>query len=118
MNESIIQELQSSFKHQGRIYAVIESVFYLVGVFADIVSIYHIRIKSLIESLFVEVFFHQKFSWSCAVNAGVMFNPRPDWRGGGGQRAPWWFFVNNSNSAGNRALKFSVPLRASIIRIL
>ena len=45
------------------------------------------------------------------------FNPRPD-EGGGGQRAPCWFFANNSNAVGNTALKFSVPLRASILRIL
>ena len=37
---------------------------------------------------------------------------------GGGQKPPCWFFANNSNSAGNSALKFSVPLRTSIIRIL
>ena len=43
-------------------------------------------------------------------------NPRPD--GGGPFGPPWWFFVNNSNSVGNSALKFSVPLRASILRIL
>ena len=38
-------------------------------------------------------------------------NPRPD----GG---PWWFFDNSSNSVWNSALKFSVPLRASFLRIL
>ena len=43
-------------------------------------------------------------------------NQRPD--GGGGQRAPCWFFANNSNSVGHSALKFSVPLRVSILRIL
>ena len=37
---------------------------------------------------------------------------------GGPFGPPWWFFVNNSNSVGNSALKFSVPLRASILRIL
>ena len=47
---------------------------------------------------------------------GAHVNPRPD--GGGAFGPPWWFFVNNSNSVGNIALKFSVPLRASILRIL
>ena len=38
---------------------------------------------------------------------------------GGAQRAPpCWFFAHNSNSVGNIALKLSVPLRTSILRIL
>ena len=41
-----------------------------------------------------------------------------DLMGGGGAKPPWCFFVNNSNSVGNNAVKFSVPLRASILRIL
>ena len=41
-----------------------------------------------------------------------------DLMGGGPLGPPWWFFVNNSNSVGNSALKFLVPLRASILRIL
>ena len=39
-------------------------------------------------------------------------------RGGGVQRAPLLVFRQYSNSVGNSALKFSVPLRASILRIL
>ena len=42
-------------------------------------------------------------------------NPRLD---GDPKAPPCWFFTNTSNSVGNSALKFSVPLRASIIRIL
>ena len=46
----------------------------------------------------------------------LFVNPRPD--EGGPKGPPCWFFANNSNSVGNSALKFSVPLRASILRIL
>ena len=37
---------------------------------------------------------------------------------GGPKGPPCWFFAHNSNSVGNSALKFSVPLRTSILRIL
>ena len=62
-------------------------------------------------------------TYLCKLNAGFEIsvrpiNPRPDGVGGGGAKGPWWFFVNNSNLVGNSALKFSVPLRASILHIL